>query len=132
MTKIFDLSSLGLPEGTHRVQVRAKAKGYANSDLSEAVSYTVAPVMYRLMRAIANKTFDLSTLGLAEGAHYVQVRARAKGFTDSELSESVIYVVEPIQPIEPIEPAEEDALLSLDGYALADANGVKLIAKGGT
>ena len=96
MAKIFDLSSLGLPEGTHRVQVRAKAKGYADSDLSYAVSYTVAPVMYRLMRAMGQKTFDLSTLGLAEGAHYVQVRARAKGFTDSELSESVIYVVEPI------------------------------------
>lgn len=104
MIKTFDLSSLGLSEGTHSIQVRAKAKGYADSSLSEAVSYTVAPVMYRLARTIAHKTFDLSTLGLAEGAHYVQVRARAKGFTDSELSESVAYVVRPIQPVEPIQP----------------------------
>lgn len=111
MIKTFDLSSLGLSEGTHSIQVRAKAKGYADSSLSEAVSYTVGAVMYRLMRTTANavaetatKTFDLSTLELAVGTHSVQVRAKAKGFADSPLSGAVYYVVQPIQPVEPIQP----------------------------
>ena len=128
-TNTFDLSSLGLEAGIHSVQVRAKAKGYADSSLSEAVSYTVGAVMYRLMRTTANavaetatKTFDLSTLGLSIGMHSVQVRAKAKGFADSSLSGAVYYVVQSMA---------EGTLFSVDDYMLADTNGVQLIAEGG-
>ena len=128
-TKTLYLSTLGLDSGTHHIQVRAKAKGYADSSLSEAVSYTVGAVMYRLMRTTASavaetatKTFDLSTLGLSIGTHSVQVRARAKGYADSSLSGAVYYVVQSMA---------EGTLFSADDYMLADTNEVQLIAEGG-
>ena len=39
------------------------------------------------------KTFDLSTLQLAEGTHTIQVKARATGFKDSNFSNSVTYEI---------------------------------------
>lgn len=39
------------------------------------------------------KTFDLSTLGLADGTHTIQVKARATGYKDSNFSNSVSYTV---------------------------------------
>ena len=40
-TNSFDLSTLGLADGTYSITVVSKASGYANSDPSEAVTYTV-------------------------------------------------------------------------------------------
>lgn len=37
----FDLSTLNLPAGTHRITVKARADGYADSAESEAVEYVV-------------------------------------------------------------------------------------------
>ena len=39
------------------------------------------------------KTFDLSTLSLSSGTYIVQVKARATGYSDSNFSNSVSYVV---------------------------------------
>ena len=41
MSKQFDLSTLNLSAGTHRVTVKARASGCADSAESNAVSYTV-------------------------------------------------------------------------------------------
>jgi hypothetical protein len=41
MSTTFDLSTLGLPEGTHSITVKARASGYKDSDESNAVSYLV-------------------------------------------------------------------------------------------
>ena len=41
-TATFDLSALNLSAGTHRITVKARASGYADSPESEAVSYVVA------------------------------------------------------------------------------------------
>ena len=44
-TSSYDLSRIGLPDGTYSVTVIAKAvEGYADSDPSEAISYTVSSV----------------------------------------------------------------------------------------
>lgn len=42
----FDLSTLGLSEGTHEITVKARASGYADSVASDAVGYAV--VVYTL------------------------------------------------------------------------------------
>lgn len=41
----FDLSTLGLSAGTHRITVKARASGYADSAESEAVSYAASDLI---------------------------------------------------------------------------------------
>ena len=41
MSKIFDLSTLNLSAGTHEITVKARASDYADSPVSDAVSYVV-------------------------------------------------------------------------------------------
>ena len=44
----FDLATLDLADGTHIVQVKAKASGYNDSEFSNEVSYTKAPAGQRI------------------------------------------------------------------------------------
>jgi len=44
MSTTFDLSTLGLPEGTHSITVKARASGYEDSAESNAVSYVVETI----------------------------------------------------------------------------------------
>ncbi len=43
MPKTFNLNDLNLPYGTHKIKIRAKAAGYADSDFSNEIEFAVQP-----------------------------------------------------------------------------------------
>ena len=118
-----DLAALDLSAGQHTIKVKATATGYADSDFSNSVTYSVyeklaAPVCsisgntlswaaisnvtsYTLyvdsvstQTGLAGTSFDLSTLSLAEGTYSIQLQAIGSGYyTNSDLSVAVEYVV---------------------------------------
>ena len=118
-----DLAALDLSAGQHTIKVKATATGYADSDFSNSVTYSVyeqlaAPVCsisgntlswaaisnaasYTLyvddvstQTGLTGTSFDLSTLSLAEGTYSIQLQAIGSGYyTNSDLSVAVEYVV---------------------------------------
>ena len=66
-TTTFDLSTLSdITDGTHTVKVKAKADGYSDSEFSNEVSYTKAPVSY----AITFGTVTGSSTSKMNGSYY--------------------------------------------------------------
>ena len=121
----LDLSTIGLSEGTHSIQMKLSDDGVTKADsaLSNAVSYTqyqqlTAPVIslsgniltwsavpnassYKLYadntdKGTVTSGIDLTTLQLDVGTHSIQVMAVGSGYyTDSDKSNSVSYTVQP-------------------------------------
>ena len=124
----FDISTLGLSAGEHNITVVAQANGYEDSAPSNAVSYTVYPMLEAPTISIRDDTLtitdtsgvataysiyangvevigtttltnDLTKLELAEGTHTITVVAHASGYRDSSPSNAVDYTVESEQTI---------------------------------
>ena len=77
-TNSFDLSTLGLADGTYSISVVSKAEGYLDSEPSEAVSYTVADDSIVGTWLIKDKPTLPSTaqvLGATSGTNYIGVAA---------------------------------------------------------
>lgn len=121
----LDLSTIGLPIGTHSIRIKLSDDGVTKADsaLSNAVTYVqyqqlTAPVIslsgdiltwtavpnassYRLYadnvsKGTVTSGIDLTTLQLAVGTHSIQVMAVGSGYyTDSNKSNSVSYTVQP-------------------------------------
>lgn len=119
----LDLSTIGLPEGTHSIQMKLSGGDKRDSALSNAVTYVqyqqlTAPVInlsgdiltwsavpnassYKLYadnidKGTVTSGIDLTTLQLAVGTHTIQVMAIGSGYyTDSDKSNSVSYTVQP-------------------------------------
>ena len=53
-TKTFDLTTLNLSVGTHTIKVKARGTGYADSNFSNSVSYTVAASGYEVSITVQN------------------------------------------------------------------------------
>ena len=49
----FDLATLGLSTGKHRITVRARGEGFADSEASEAVEYTVEASAYNITTTLS-------------------------------------------------------------------------------
>lgn len=63
MSTTFDLSTLGLPEGTHSITVKARASGYEDSDESNAVSYVNKEIFRQVYPTVsADNTTVLSNM----------------------------------------------------------------------
>lgn len=58
----FDLSTLNLSSGTYTITVKAKADGYADSDASNAVTYTKAAIFTRVYLTWASNNSTLSNM----------------------------------------------------------------------
>lgn len=63
----FDLSTLNLSEGTHTITVRSKASGYAKSEPSNALSYTVKPTTQTLTVINSNNPSETATFTMPYG-----------------------------------------------------------------